>query len=104
MKEGFFMTNIVVTIQDLGKAYNAKNHLEYRKLIEESGISKQLKSLLIGDNYDVRLIKNLEYQEKFIESIKREIHWRDEEIEKSQFAYEKAQQKLKEAQDNYFYK
>lgn len=88
----------VVTIQDLANAYHSKDHLAYRNLINNSGISKQLKGTLIQRQGEKHITKNPNLQEQYIENIKSRIHEQNEEMEQIEYAFQNAQKKLKKAQ------
>lgn len=72
--------NNLITIQDLATSFSSQDHLEYKKMLDNSGISKDARKFLLRKVHEIRL------DEDCAEFRKNQMHILENELAKHQFA------------------
>lgn len=89
----------VATLYDLAEAYQNRDKRAYRRLLENAGVSKELKKKLTTKSEEWRKSKNPEFQEEEIKLLKRITCELNEQIREQEELCENAYQKVQEAQE-----
>lgn len=72
--------NNVTTIRDLATAFSSQDHLEYKKILDNSGISKDARKFLL------RKVREIRFGEDCAEFRKNQLNIIENELDKHQFA------------------
>lgn len=87
----------VVSIQELAKAYNSTNYGAYHLMLEQCGVSAELKKILTKKNDEWRFAKNVERQIEMIEMLEKVVDGLSAKITKVDKKYAEAYERYEKA-------
>ncbi len=89
----------VATLYDLTEAYQNRDRMAYRRLLENAGVSKELKKKLTTKSEEWRKSKNPEFQEEEIELLRNLICDLNEKIREQEDIRKSAYRNVQEAEE-----